>query len=637
MKKFSRLIVAATILCFAVILSLHNKVAMAESSIGKKYEVQIDFVKSEDKASFYPKVTTNITDYENGQVTSDNDLFKEFQFNITSDDDRVESQMTYTIETKNGIKTYSVCRYGTMPKKYALLQYDLSSKKLSIIKEFISLGKYDLKVRLFVSFGAYVVYPDNMYPINYDDPQLYQVYSLETNELIAELTSEPHDYGNTNPEWGQFNPHQDPDTLIYQNYERNGSTIRTRYYELFHDGSSRELFKRTNLMNTKWDKTIGDTTFMKYYDKSYNQWFVAYSSPDQFILLNDVGTEAYGEFSPNNKYFIMKEIPTNFETGEITGDYYFTVIDVSSGKKLYNLSALSGSAGPGYTWYGDSIVKLNFNDNLSFFLNLETGILTKNTKLINSHPGQSVFIGDIHKLITLDQPYELLINGKSGSYTGQGSFWNERGTLYVPARDFLTLLGANMEYSDGKLRVNRNNNTVFINLSDPENYLIMDRSYLPLEKVEEALGLTSIIYDNKLIVFSNDLSESDLVHSYPHSTSDLTDRSAYESVNETLQKISGEYKTYSLYKDPTFKYARIYLTFRNSRLVCVEDAKFNSTTIKGMKLNGVTLDQVTDIYGPMSPVQINNNEQTLTYNYTNKFLVFSFKGKYLSSIFYIPK
>lgn len=114
------------------------------------------------------------------------------------------------------------------------------------------------------------------------------------------------------------------------------------------------------------------------------------------------------------------------------------IVDTKTAKVVSEIPDIGGGI---YKEVGDSIVLFQV-EKKDYYLHLPTGIITRNmenSQLVQADTGG--YTGDQSKLISMQAPPQMLVNGKPMRYVGQGPFLTKDNRWYVEVNDFAKAAG----------------------------------------------------------------------------------------------------------------------------------------------------------------------------------------------------
>lgn len=142
----------------------------------------------------------------------------------------------------------------------------------------------------------------------------------------------------------------------------------------------------------------------------------------------------------------------------------------------------------------------------------------ENSQLVQADTGG--YTGDQSKLISMQAPPQMLVNGKPMRYAGQGPFLTKDNRWYVEVNDFAKAADATVSKTSSGLTINRGNYKMTVSKTDKTVLTWAGQTFVPLETLNEKLGmaggfLNSLLgkgYEYKVLhVFSKDLKEADVI------------------------------------------------------------------------------------------------------------------------------
>lgn len=96
----------------------------------------------------------------------------------------------------------------------------------------------------------------------------------------------------------------------------------------------------------------------------------------------------------------------------------------------------------------------------------------------------------------MSDPIEVTVNGKDVQYSGQGTFFLDDLTSYVPLRDFIDSIGGNIEVTDNQVSLSYKNRSAHYDLTNNKDVIVYGgRSYVRLWDIGAKLGFTITFHD----------------------------------------------------------------------------------------------------------------------------------------------
>jgi hypothetical protein len=309
---------------------------------------------------------------------------------------------------------------------------------------------------------------------------------------------------------------------------------------------------------------------------------------------------------------------------------------------MYEIPMMESNYGPGFIFYSKDVVAMRFNNSPLYFLHIPSGLITKNNP---TNSGGRFYLNpdfDYTSLLTPMNPPEIIVDGKTVAYTGQGAFYTQHETWYVPIRDFAAAVEANLQYNEleHRLSIKTKSHTATLDLNDP-SYIVADgRSYAPIESLATALGYFAVIDDEKymtgykagsLLLFSKNFDEATFMKRYPDSGKVMHQATYYQVMWDRLEVLAGELKVYDYNGSPKYRFV-----FQQGKLKSIVLFRYPARTTKGLRNMESKKEDVLALYGPMEAVQ-DGNEETFTYRYDINDIVFKIIGGRVEEVHYYPK
>lgn len=498
-----------------VFIFTNTTIAKAEGAPRIRDSVVFDHKLSDDKSALIPIVRVTSDNYSDGTSTIQEYSFPEAMIKIPENASYIEEKDTSKPNTlaigcgwkpysmmfqlSTGYTAYQVECYGmyntqtgkeTGPEHSRLLQFDLSTKKLKVLRQIDSMS-YNSRINLYRNFKGYSVSTEEPEPSRPGDYRLKKVYvySFETNKQIAVVNDNPRD---GDPLIGNYDRVLEDNTiLLEENNTINGKQSMPKYFQLYPDGHKTEVFPNPHLGSERWGKKIGEIRYAEKYDSKRKDSFVGYTLNGKFTPLSPGNSKvlAGSTFSPNNTHLII-----SYSFRDPKAAYEATIVDVKTAKVLYTLPAHeSGKRLHGYHWVNDDLVRINFNiDSFSGYLHVPTGIITKKGKEDYWGIGR-VYSGNYSDLLTPEAPAQIIVNGKNVVYSGQGPFrlYKGDGALLVPLNDFAMAINAAVSVTKDGWQIQYGDQTIMIAKS--KSTMFQGRAYVPLKTLTDQLGIKATV------------------------------------------------------------------------------------------------------------------------------------------------
>ncbi|BBI31297.1 hypothetical protein [Cohnella abietis] len=661
------IIVAALIAMLVTSVS----VVSAKDSSRIRTTVAFTYSLSSDKSEVIPTVTVTSQDYSTGSAQQQSYSFPNQKISIPAnasynemDTSKPESLRTscgsytgtYHFQMSSGLKAYQVDCYSvynnktgnrTQPKHSRILEFDLKTKKLRVLRSVDSDSEYTgyVGLEMYRNFKGYAVKTDEKAVAHEDySSKKVQVYSLETNKPIAVLNDYPREES-INPLTGNYDKILDIQAVVIQEYELlkgnaanygysisyAGKSYLVKNYQLYADGRKTELFGNKNIATKRWEKKIGSLRYAYYYDSKKKAWFVGYSKGGSYFPLSESSAMAIASFSPNDKYLLISNYFTDPKTRKRTGKYTTTVVDTSTAKVLHVLPAFEEyNRDHGFQWISDDLVYVRFNNpNYSGYLHVPTGILTK-------HEGEryydnaSLYSGSYSNLLTPESPYEILIDGRNVSYSTQGPFHLYKGEeqWMIPLDDFARGIGAAVKTTKSGWQVSQNNQV--LDISREKAVIFRNQAFVPFASLTENLGIVAAIEVNyKLLLFTNQITEEQLKVAFPKAT--LVDYDFKALIDGKLTSLDESTReVYHMYRVE----GETLVLFQNGHLVSVIGASYPSKTARGVELHeGKGKNAMLKKYGTVKPKK-DGEMQLYTYKMNDYDMTFATGNDLVKAVYF---
>ncbi|MFD0671600.1 hypothetical protein [Cohnella sp. GCM10027633] len=427
------------------------------------------------------------------------------------------------------------------PARFRLMAFDLATKKAKVLREAES-GQARSRFQLSPDFNGYVLEPDDPNAARSDFKRAnWQIYSLETNKLIGTSYREPSFISADPNQYYRYDRMPLSSSLIVQTLEKSkvklppkteygtfyekdakGVDYIVRNFEMTSDGRKTELFQNKNIDKVWWSVKAGAFTFANYYDAKTKLWRIGYAKGKSYVPLTPAGYKTKTSVSPNGGYLlVMTTTPKDTATGKTTSSVL--VVDTRTAKVVHTLPDFeSYKVEPLFEWVSDKIVKVEFafsaKPNVRY-IDLETGIATVMHEPSNPDGYFSIsthaYSGSLDDLLSPDRPYQINIDDKRMTYTGQGPFQRmTTGTgseeWFVPLNDFTGALGAKLTAGGTGWNIERGEHAY--RLDKKKTLSHRGRVYAPLADLADNLGLFAGVVAGdrmrQIYLFSEGLTEA---------------------------------------------------------------------------------------------------------------------------------
>ncbi|KQY87269.1 hypothetical protein ASD24_05240 [Paenibacillus sp. Root52] len=548
MRKSSRrfitwfLIVAAMMLFSGLLPITDGKAEAAQERFKSEFEFEFKF--EEEASIVIPQVRVTKFYFDDGRVETELHEFPKQARAVSKDAQYLESARkkddpalkqtfypgcgwgfgTHVMNTEKGPLAFTIYCDSTTDKQpdakgekksvsnHVIYKYDLERNLLSVLNQVQTFGESRPPFRMYYDFGGYTLQEDNG-KINYEERNT-RVYSLLSNKLLARIAGYPQEIGQTLRYSEYTKISNDPKVLAkIGNYvtHRNNNYIGETII-LNSDGTRTKSKIPAELPdNVFYENKIGSITYVSYKNPKSENTMVGYRTSTSAAIkpLSRVDASSSIRFSKYERYVLIHQQTAKEKT--------LRIIDTKTAKVV---SEIPDTGFAVYREVGDSILLFQA-EKKDYYLHLPTGIVTRNmenSQLVQADTGG--YTGDQSKLISMQAPPQMLVNGKPMRYAGQGPFLTKDNRWYVEVNDFAKAADATVSKTSSGLTINRGNYKMTVSKTDKTVLTWAGQTFVPLETLNEKLGmaggfLNSLLgkgYEYKVLhVFSKDLKEADVI------------------------------------------------------------------------------------------------------------------------------
>ncbi|WP_339236338.1 hypothetical protein MKX40_22470 [Paenibacillus sp. FSL R5-0517] len=536
------LIVVAMILFSGLLPITGGKAEAAQERY--KSEFEFEFKYEEEASRVIPQVRVTKFYFDDGHVETELHEFpkqaravsKDAQYSESArkkDDPALKQTFypgcgwgfgTHVMNTEKGPLAFTIYCDSTTDKQpdakgqkksvsnHVIYKYDLERNLLSVLNQVQTFGESRPPFQLYYDFGGYTLQEGNG-EINYEERNI-RIYSLLSNKLLARIAGYPQEIDQTLRYTEYKKISNDPKVLAkignYNTHGNNHFSVET--YILNSDGTrTKSKIPAALPKNVFYEDKIGSITYVSYKNPKNENTMVGYRTATSTAIkpLSRSDASSYIRFSKNKRYVLIHQQTAKEKT--------IRIVDTKTAKVVSDIPDTGGGV---YKEVGDSILLFQA-EKKDYYLHVPTGIVTRNmenSQLVQTDTGG--YTGDQSKLISMQAPPQMLVNGKPMRYAGQGPFLTKDNRWYVEVNDFAKAADATVSKTTSGLTINRGNYKMTVSKTDKTVLTWAGQTFVPLETLNEKLGmaggfLNSLLgkgYEYKVLhVFSKDLKEADVI------------------------------------------------------------------------------------------------------------------------------
>lgn len=621
-------------------LLLQNEVKSKAAE--ERYSAEVEFDFKDEPGKVIPQVHITKTNFDNGHTEKivhefpdqailapkDAQSYSEYKEN---DDPSLPKTFysgcggyygTHIIKTKTGPQAVTLQCHATQEKKadakgynkkietYILYKYDINRNLLTIMNKANTNGKElsTSPIDLYIDFGGYGVVDDDTRFIRNFNKRPNTVYSLIDNKILARTAEPPEEeyyplY--TRLKYTEYTKVSSKPKQLINNqvgYESNEyGKFKATAMTLFPDGTRT---KGTFFYDSDkgWEETIGKFTYAKYPNPKGKGFLVGYRTSKGYTALSRTDASSEMEITKNKKYVVIHE--------KTKKEKKIKFIDAQTAKVVREIPDMEGSK---FREVGDSILLFHSN-NKYFYLHLPTGIISRNMDTIEYiRPNQRMYVGSDDKLVSLQAPPQMFVDGKQVIHTGQGPFLTYGTRWYVEVNDFAKAADATITKNSDGLTITRG--TYNMTISNKDNTVLSwaGQTFVQLESLNAKLGMAggfmSISHPNgydelALQIFSKDLKKKDVI-AQPDTfiLNDTSDSKAYYYVMK-----DGKPSTQSAEDITTYLCDGVSLIFKGDELVNIGTFPgSNLRTLRNINFDTHKLKDIVAVYGKPQTTKLNGS------------------------------
>jgi len=479
-----------------------------EFEYGKTIRVKLmDFTNGERQTEFYtyPKPVEQMTDGETVEVKLGS-VSKEPRLNITG-----KSGAAYTYKDSSGdILAFNAHTAGVSEDSYILL-FNYTDKTLTKVKTYKEASVQLDKNYTYLVFGRKYVENNGVYSI-FTKQKLGKDYPAKRAPTYwnnYSLSVTPHDYivplDSGNESFVKIRP--DGTAVSMKNLSNNKTVAVPVANEKGDLGFGKGSFSVKVADGIKIEGTIGgykQNKKTKIYEKAQDYFYRVEGKARNLLNKNNV-VDSNIILSQDNKYaFIIESYPsTNIQWKQGNPEkVIFSFYDLMNNKliKSFQAPARLRLNLENTQWYSNTLARFTFASSTPqpkdiFYLDLATGLLTYEGREQSDYyfypqdytSNQSYITADTSKLITMQDPYYVTIDGDYVKYSGQGAF-EYNGLVYIPVKDFCRAAGIEIAEQSNKWILGKNSRTATIDLKNSRVIQAKGEVFVPAIDIVEKLG-----------------------------------------------------------------------------------------------------------------------------------------------------
>lgn len=272
--------------------------------------------------------------------------------------------------------------------------------------------------------------------------------------------------------------------------------------------------KQINKGNDSYIVSVTNNIRVKVVKNDKQEFYYRIEGKAKTLLNNNHYVGSGIHFSRNKKYALLVEAIPPKGKWENPGKVILSFYDLENNKliKSFQSPAKKYVSVINTEWYSDELARFSFNSNLKeykdiFYLHLPTGLMTyqgSERDSIRDVPLEEVqhlsyYSGDTTKLITMQDPFYVTVDGEYVSYSGQGTFvYND--LVYIPVEDFCKTAGVKVNHERDKLILNKDSKIAIIDTKGNNVIKANGHIFVPAIDFIEKLG-----FKDKLGTYQKDL------------------------------------------------------------------------------------------------------------------------------------
>lgn len=635
MRKIRSIVGKISIMTAVILLSyLIPQIAERTEAAQERYstEVQFQFKYEQEKARVIPQVVVLKTDFDNGNIEKIVHEFPEQALSVSKEaqdskdaEEKDDPSLTKTffncsqssydthiidLDGPQALNTYCNVTRDKKPdvkgkykvhKNNILYKYDINRNLLTILNKFETNGNDNMGFYLYQKFGGYAIIDRNSYR-DYDKKQ-NQIYSLSGNKLLLRTAEPPR----VDMEKGTISyidytkvPSKPKKLAANESYfsTSNGNYISASM--ILHPDGTRTKDYFSFVPSKIKEEKVGAFTFVEYPNPNGKGNLVGYRTSKGYKVLSRNDVSSTMEITKHKKYILIRE-----KKGK---EKNLIFVDTKTAKVVWKIPDMDGRF---FEEVGDSIFLFS-KDYKDYYLHLPTGIVTRNLNIVEQvQSDESRYVGSQSKLVTLQTPPQMFVNGKQVHYSGQGLFLTYGTRWYVEVNDFAKAVDAKVTQNSDGFTINRDKYIMTISNKDATVLNWAGQTFVQLEMLNTKLGMAggflNIIdsegyTERSLHLFSKDLEEKDVITQpdifVPDNKANLSNYYVMENGKPT-QRSSEEVTAYVS--------GGVYLIFKDGKLINIATGP-NSylLTLRNFNFDIGKYKDIVALYGKPQTTNVGN-------------------------------
>lgn len=542
---FIKLLIVTVVVIFLCYLAPEMTGRSQASEERYNAEVEFKFKYDQEKTRVIPQVNVRYTDFKNGSIKNIVYEFPEQAIVLPKDTQNSEDTYknndpslprlfhndcreygTHMIDTKEGPQAVRVyCNVIKDKKKdakggqktlqtYILYKYDINRNLLTVLNKAESNGEDRALIDLYLSVGAYGVIDRDMYRRGESryDKKSNIIYSLNGNKLLARTVETPIEYSQDGVlKYTDYTKvSSKPKKLA--SYETYFSTTYGNFKAveigLHRDGTQTKLNPSPVSSKVK-EERIGAFTYVEYPNPKGKGKLVGYRTSKGIKALSRTDASSEMEITKYKKFVLIREKSSK---GKV-----LKFVDAQTAKILWEIMDMDGEF---FEEVGDSIFRF-YKDKKDYYLHLPTGIVTRNLNISERvQSNKSIYVGSPSKLVSMQAPPQMFVDGKQVHYAGQGPFLTYGTRWYVEVEDIAKAIDASIIKNKDGLTITRGSYIMNVSNKDDTSLNWLGQTFVQIETLNDKLGMAggflnvSTSTEDKqrsLHLFSKDLEEKDVI------------------------------------------------------------------------------------------------------------------------------
>lgn len=667
---------AVTIIVLMAAIMLFGQAEHMQAAERARMEIEFEYLLSEDKTTVTPQAKVIRIDLNTGLPQTkiwsypekSEKLPQKAQFRSESDNSKTQTFWAdfdnpryFTSDRQTRIYVLSQIHVDEKEKprnkvlqKEFIYEFNPTTGKLTMLDRSNVIASRQM-ITIFHDFEGYQVRRAQEEKETYTN-RTTEIYSLASKKLLTRTSGKGHAQV-------YFSENQEPYLQVrdYITYKESASNPRENMTYAQIGNQKYEAVFRNYLQNGKKvdssdvespasferkEYKAGKYSYFTYLDPATGLARLGYriGTSNKIIPLTPSTSRSFAHFSPGNAYIVVSELPAKTVNGKQKFDLQnLWVFDAATAKLIRKIEKpLPKSKGWGVdAFYGD-VVYINSNvSRFNSYLHLPTGTLSQVLpNANNTYENSGVLYGSKQGLLSLQPPPVTYVDDKMISFAGQGPFLTHDNRWYIEAGDFAQAIDATLVRSEKSITFTKGSKKLTVSVSDKEAVFHAGKAYIPLERLNESLGVVAAFTDyastsdrysyDVLRLFTEDLRE-DQVASDPEKHEFIED---FELIYNSYYEVENG----KMVAKPTVGMQGYYsgnttLIFKDGRL------KNAYATIDRSILRNINLQRAADldsIYGKSKVDKI--GKYTLRwYEMNSYFLIFEYRSNTIRGVAYIAK